>query len=220
MPKKQQGKPSANHPSVLSEHSMPAIANRSNRSSLYESSKQKDSHLWDALAQWNRWYVLLPVILALLTSINGLENEFAFDDNTQILKNEFIKNWSNLPQAFTSSVWSFQNENLGVAHDSYFRPLFTVLFMINHTLFETKAWGWHLVNMLIHLAVTYFVFLVCREISGRNYLALLTATLFAVHPAHAESVAWISGITDPYNGDICATQFFLLFEIQEKRAKV
>ena len=219
MPRKRQGKQTVTHPDVSSEHSTPALGRRSSHSSLHKSLQHNDPPFWEALAQWKPWYILLPVILALGTSINGLENEFAFDDTSQILKNDFIKDWSNLPQAFTSSVWSFQSENLSVAHDVYFRPLFTVLFMINHSLFETKAWGWHFVNVLIHVVVTYFVFLVCREISGRNWLAGITATLFAVHPVHAESVAWISGITDPLMALFVLPSFFFYLKYRKNGRK-
>jgi protein O-mannosyl-transferase len=216
MPKKKYSKQAGNHADVSAEHSSPAIANRSSRSSLRHSSDQNDWHFWDSLAQWKRWYVLLPVMLALLTSINGLENEFAYDDNHQILRNDFIKNWSNLPQAFTSSVWSFLNTNINAAQDVYFRPLFTVLFMVNHALFGTQAWGWHLVNVLIHTTVTYFVFIVCREISGRNWLAFITAALFAVHPVHAESVAWISGITDPLMALFALPSFYYYLKYRKE----
>src|SRR5262249_47618250 len=84
-----------------------------------------------------------------------------------------------------------------VAVDSYYRPLFNVLFTMNYAIFGTKAWGWHLVNVLIHSAVTYLVFVVVRELTGWPWVALFTAGLFAVHPAHAESISWVSGITDP-----------------------
>jgi protein O-mannosyl-transferase len=197
MSKKRHVKQPANHPNSLSERSIPAPKNKQNRSFLHKPLNHSDSHFWDTFAKWQPWYVLVPVILALLTSINGLGNDFAFDDNYQVLGNDFIKDLSNLPSAFTSSVWAFLGNDLIASQDSYFRPLFTVLFSINYALFGTQAVGWHLVNLAIHLAVTYFVFLVCRAISGRDRLALIAASIFAVHPAHAESVAWISGITDP-----------------------
>src|SRR5262249_17049502 len=63
--------------------------------------------------------------------------------------------------------------------------------------FGISAWGWHLVNVLIHAAVAFFVFAVCAEITGRNWPAITAAAIFAVHPVHAESVAFLSGITDP-----------------------
>ena len=152
-----------------------------------------------ATESWRRRiYWLVPALLAFLTSVNSLWNSFAFDDLQQVLANESIKRLSNLPAIFANSVWAFQTDNLSVASlDSYYRPLFISLFSINYWIFGTTAWGWHLVNVLIHVAVTLMVFLIIKELTGRRTLAAIAAGLFAVHPAHAESVAWISGITDP-----------------------
>src|SRR5262249_8963714 len=76
-------------------------------------------------------------------------------------------------------------------------PLFSAFFTINYALFGTQAWGWHLANVLVHAGVAVLVYFAVKEITDRAPLAILTAALFAVHPVHAESVAWTSGITDP-----------------------
>lgn len=145
-----------------------------------------------------RWlYAVIPGVLALLTSLNALWNGFASDDTQQVLGNVFIKSMRNLPLAFTSSVWSFVNLDISMTAQPYYRPMFSVLFMINHALFGTSAIGWHLANVLIHVAATLLVYLVCKEITGNKRTAAIAASLFAVHPTHAESVAWISGVTDP-----------------------
>jgi tetratricopeptide (TPR) repeat protein len=156
--------------------------------------EQKDS---ENPARWRPVYALIPIALALITSINTLRNQFASDDLEQVLSNSFIKHFSNLPAAFTRSVWSFAASDIVFTGNPYFRPIFSSLFTLNYALFGTSPLGWHLVNVLIHAAVTLLVFVVSREMTGRNLVALLTAALFAVHPVHAEPVAWVSGVTDP-----------------------
>src|SRR5262249_51080902 len=145
---------------------------------------------------WHKAYVLVPAALALATSLNTLRDGFAYDDLYQVLDNDAIKQVKNLPFAFTSGVWAFLDKNTW-NWNTYFRPLFTSLFTINYAMFGISAWGWHLVNVLIHAAVAFFVFAVCAEITGRNWPAITAAAIFAVHPVHAESVAFLSGITDP-----------------------
>ena len=142
-------------------------------------------------------FAVVPVLLAVVTSINTLWNHFATDDLEQILNNSFIKTFSNLPSAFTKSIWSFIAADVVFSVDPYFRPLFSSLFTVNYALSGDKPFGWHLINILTHAAVTFMVFLVTRELTERSWTAGLTASLFAVHPVHAESVAWISGIADP-----------------------
>jgi protein O-mannosyl-transferase len=147
---------------------------------------------------WRKALILLPMALAFLFSMNSLWHDYASDDTQQVLGNSFIKDLKNLPLAFTTSVWSFASSDIGATSQPYYRPLFSALFTINYALFGTgSAFGWHLVNVLIHALVTLLVFMVCKEFTQSGRLALVTASLFAVHPAHAESVAWISGVTDP-----------------------
>ena len=165
---------------------------------------------------WRRGFALVPVVLAVLTSANQLWNSFAYDDTTQILKNDLIKNLSNLPLLFTTSVWSFMREDI-YKGDSYFRPLFTALLTANYAMFGETAWGWHLVSILLHALTTMLVFIVVRELTERKWLALVTALLFAVHPAHAESVAWLSGATDLLLGIFALTGFYFYLEYRKNK---
>jgi tetratricopeptide (TPR) repeat protein len=185
------------------------------------SGKQSSSSSIKSLFMRPWTYALVPALLALIASINSLWNSFAFDDTQQVIANEFIKRLSNLPLIFTNSVWAFETNNLSVASsDSYYRPLFMSLFSINYWIFGTSAWGWHLVNALIHATVTLMVFFLLRELTGRKSLAAVTAALFAVHPAHSESVAWISGITDPLMAIFVLPVFFCYLKFKKTRCKL
>lgn len=141
--------------------------------------------------------LILPAVLALLGSLNSLWDGFAADDLQQILNNPLIKDLKNVPLTFTNSVWSFASSDIVFSVDLYYRPLFNVLLSINYAIFGTTPWGWHLVNVLIHTSVTLLVFKVLFELTEQRWLSMASACLFAVHPVHAESVAWISGVTDP-----------------------
>src|SRR5215471_16176588 len=148
--------------------------------------------------RWNPLFAVAAVALGLITSLNTLAGGFAADDSTQILNNTLIKHLGNIPNAFFTSVWAFASTDIVFATDTYYRPLFNVLLMVNYAIFGSSAWGWHLANALIHSGVVYLVFLLLKEITGDEWVAAISAVLFAVHPAHSESVAWVSGITDPW----------------------
>lgn len=143
------------------------------------------------------WFALLPAMLAVIASITSLNNGFAADDLQQVLNNELIKNLGNLPAAFTSSVWAFMGDNIIFAADQYYRPMFNALLTINYAIAGNSAWAWHLVNVLIHAMVSLLVYVVIKEMTARKWLSVIAASIFAVHPVHTESVAWISGVTDP-----------------------
>jgi tetratricopeptide (TPR) repeat protein len=138
-----------------------------------------------------------PAALAFLASLNSLWNGWVADDFTQIVTSVPLRKLSNIPLSFVTSVWSYATADSVVTVDSYYRPLFMTLFTINYAIAGLAPWAWHLINVLIHAAVTLLVFVTIKELTSRPAIAALTAALFAVHPVHAESVAWVSGITDP-----------------------
>ena len=158
----------------------------------------------------------VPAALSILVSINSLWNEFASDDESQILNNELIKTLSNLPKQFVGGGWAFMSGDISFTADSYFRPLFTALLTINHAIFGVEPWGWHLTNVIIHGCVTALVFLVIREITEQKRTALIAASLFAVHPIHSESVAWVSGATDPLMSMFVLSAFYFYLRYRKR----
>ncbi|HSF23447.1 MAG TPA: tetratricopeptide repeat protein [Blastocatellia bacterium] len=163
--------------------------------------------------------LILPALLAFLGSLNSLWTGFAADDTQQVLNNQLIKELKNLPFTFTSSVWAFATSDIIFSVDSYYRPLFNVVLMINYAIFGTTAWGWHLVNVLIHTGVTLLVFKVLFELTRQRWVSMASACLFAVHPAHAESVAWISGVTDPLMSLLLLPGFYLYLRYRKTRQR-
>lgn len=142
--------------------------------------------------------LFLTVAATILVYANSLSGAFVFDDTKQIAGNPSLHSWGNILRAFTNDVWSFQRGTLTRdVPPPYYRPLFTIYLTVNYQLFGLWEPGWHLMNLLVHTTATVFVYYLLRRLSGDNLIALLTALLFGLHPAHVESVSWISGIPDP-----------------------
>ena len=155
--------------------------------------------------------ILLICLLSVLAYANSLGGEFVFDDTEQIVENQDIRSWDNLTRAFTTHVWEFRNQpgRLNVPPPlPYYRPLFTIMLTVEFHLFGLWPQGWHLVSLLLHILCAIGVFYVILLTSGRSLIALFAALLFAVHPAHAESVSWISGMTDPLIGVFFLASFY------------
>lgn len=129
-----------------------------------------------------------------LVYLGTLAFGFVYDDVLLILNNSAIRSWRYVPQYFTSHMWAAAFPN---STAQYYRPLFLLWLRLNYALFGAKPEGWHATNVLCHMAATYLVFRVSRQLTCDRTIAFAAALLFGLHPAHIENVAWIAGVTDP-----------------------
>jgi len=149
------------------------------------------------------WMLWLLLAITFVAFSNTLAHGFAYDDTTQILDNKFIRDIGNLPKALVTETWYWrvQQDQDPNTQDKpstpYYRPAFVVYLMVMWALFGTWAPGWHLFNVILHILVVYFVLSLLRRFTGDARLAAIGALIFAVHPLRSESVAWISGVSDP-----------------------
>ncbi|HWN98671.1 MAG TPA: tetratricopeptide repeat protein [Blastocatellia bacterium] len=156
--------------------------------------------------------ILLICLLSFLAYANSLGGQFVFDDTDQIVANGDIRSWSNLTKGFTKHVWAFREQERSLQPPPplpYYRPIFTAMLTIEYHIFGLWPQGWHLVNILLHILSSVGVFYVLLLISHRMLVALFAGALFAVHPVHAESVCWISGMTDPLFAVFFLSSFYL-----------
>src|SRR5580704_14582341 len=77
-------------------------------------------------------------------------------------------------------------------HDSNWIPLVWLSLMLNTTLFGSTPGSYHLVNVAIHTANVLLVFATLVIATRNVWRSAFVAALFAVHPLHVESVAWVS----------------------------
>src|SRR6185437_7955622 len=150
----------------------------------------------------SNWVLITALALfAALPYLNTLANDFVYDDSVQVLENPYIQNFRYIRQIFTTSAWSFT----GQGPSNYYRPMMSLGYLFCYRIFGRSAWGFHLVNILLHVAVVGAIFLVTVRLFQSRRLAFWASALFALHPIHTESVAWIGGVTD-----LELTLFYLL----------
>jgi tetratricopeptide (TPR) repeat protein len=145
---------------------------------------------------------ILAVTIAIYWSC--LSAQFVCDDFPQIVDNPSIKSVRHVPDYFAKGVWT--NSELQMRDQTLYGPLFLVLLALNYALWGNHPFGFHLMSILLHAANSLLLFFVLRQIfRGKEIrFSLLGAILFAVHPLHVESVAFVSGCTD-----LLLTFFFL-----------
>jgi len=137
------------------------------------------------------WVVVL-ILCAAVPYLNTLLNDFVYDDSMQVLANPFIQSFHYLREIFTTTAWSFT----GQGPSNYYRPMMSFGYLLCYQVFGRSAYGFHLVNVALHVAVVMAVFLLTTQLFQSRQLAFWASLLFALHPVHTESVAWISGVTD------------------------
>ena len=91
------------------------------------------------------------------------------------------------------------------AHARNWHPLTTISHMLDCQLYGLQA-GWHhFTNVLLHTVAVLLLFLVLNKMTGGFWQSAFVASLFAIHPLHVESVAWVSE-----RKDVLSAVFFML----------
>lgn len=168
------------------------------------------------------WILGLILGVTFLGFSNSILNGFAYDDTTQILRNEFIRDLRNLPRALVTETWYWrvQQDRDPNKQDKpstpYYRPVFVIYLMILWALSGTWAAGWHLLSVIIHVAVVYFVFRVLEGVTQDRRVTTIATLIFALHPLRSESVAWISGVTDPLLALFLISSFYFYLRHREE----
>ncbi|MBI5775724.1 MAG: tetratricopeptide repeat protein [Verrucomicrobia bacterium] len=138
----------------------------------------------DSQPRFVKWICLALALITFALYAPALRFEFLdYDDDIFVTKNEQVQKG-----LVASNVgWAFTNFKMALWH-----PLTWFSHMADWQFFGSKPWGHHLSGILLHAANTVLLFLVLRGFSRRLWPSAVVAALFAWHPFHVESVAWVS----------------------------
>jgi hypothetical protein len=146
----------------------------------------------------SRWLVclLLGLVMTALF-LPAIQFDFVdYDDSDYVKANPHVLtglSWKNI-------AWAFQT-----GHASNWHPLTWLSHMLDCSVFGTGPHGPHLVNVLLHGTNAILLFLVLGQLTAAFWRSAMVAALFALHPLHVESVAWISE-----RKDVLSAMFFVL----------
>jgi protein O-mannosyl-transferase len=149
--------------------------------------KDRPDRRWKALA--------VCFFLALITwLVFGQTRHYKFinyDDNIYVYQNPHVTQGL----TFKGIVWAFTH-----SHAHNWHPLTTISHMMDCRLYGLSAGGHHLSNVLLHVIAVVLLFLVLRRMTTAFWLSAFVAAVFAIHPLHVESVAWVSERKDVLSG--------------------
>jgi Flp pilus assembly protein TadD len=174
---------------------------------------------------------LLVALVAAAASWNVLLNGFVWDDHQNILQNRWVREPERVVEAFSHHLGAFDPS----LRTSYYRPVMHLAFAATNAVAGLRPWAFHLVNLLVHAAMSACVYLLLARWGARAAAAgpgassrgwdalasgpLVAALLFAVHPIHAQAVAWNAGIVD-MSYSLLALAAFLLATYEGPRRAI
>jgi tetratricopeptide (TPR) repeat protein len=119
-----------------------------------------------------------------------------YDDNKYVYENPDVLNGLTAHNV----LWAFTTGYFG-----NWNPLTWLSYMLDWQLFGLNPAGFHITNLIFHIANTLLLFMVLKRMTGALWQSAFVAVLFALHPLHVEAVAWVSG-----RKDVLSTFFWLL----------
>ena len=143
-------------------------------------------------------FVYAGLVIATIIAYQPVcKNDFVnYDDNVYVTDNANIKNGLTRQ----SLAWAFTS---GYAEN--WHPLTWISHILDYRIFGPNPVGHHLTNVLLHIINTLLLFYVLQKLTGAFWPSAFVACVFAIHPLHVESVAWVSE-----RKDVLSTLFWLL----------
>ncbi len=164
------------------------------------------------LSFWQNRSLWLPALAVLVITFlvfsPSIGNDFVnWDDDVNILENANVLEF-NIKGIFTESVIGGYN------------PLTTFVFALEHKLFGLDPSMFHLVNILLHLVCTFFVYRIMLLLGLSRNAALLAMLLFGIHPMRVESVTWITELKDVLFGSFYLAALFLYTKARKNKTNI
>jgi len=158
----------------------------------------KDNNATDMPNKRHFYIICLFLVVATLAVYwQVLDNDFVhYDDDAYVTENLRVQKgvtFDNLTWAATSSL------------ASNWHPLTWISHMIDCQFYGLNPKGHHLTSLLFHVANTLLLLLIFVRMTGALWQSSLVAALFALHPLHVESVAWVAE-----RKDVLSTFFMML----------
>jgi tetratricopeptide (TPR) repeat protein len=135
----------------------------------------------------------------------ALHGEFLWDDDAHVTRPE-LRSWQGLGR-----IW-FELD----ATQQYY-PLLHTVFWVQWHLWGDSTLGYHIVNVVLHVAAAVLGGLVLRRLEVPG--AYLAAAIFALHPVHVESVAWVTELKNTLSAVFYLSAALLYLRFDESRHK-
>jgi len=146
--------------------------------------------------------IFILILACSICYFNSLYCGFVFDDVSAIRDNKDILPSAPFFNIFLNDFWGIPMDK-EQSHKSY-RPLCVLSFRLNYIFGGLNPFGYHLVNVVLHLLVTLLYYLTCNKYVNAK-ISFVASLVFTVHPIHTEAVTGAVG-----RAELMSSIFFLL----------
>ena len=136
-----------------------------------------------------------------------MHSPFIWDDPYLITDNHYVKSFSYISEIFKHHLY-YSTAGLS----NFYRPLQSLLLMVDYSLWKTNPFGYHLTSLFCHIICAFLVFLVIDSIFKRRFIALMVGLLFLIHPINSTVVDYISSRADSQATLFILLSFWLFFK--------
>ncbi len=141
----------------------------------------------------NKQALLIFILAGLVVYFRSLFNPFIWDDYGLIVDNSLVHSLTNLPRFLAGGNFNFSLDNRLVG--TYYRPLISIIFTLLYFLFGPNPTPFHLLQLVLHIANGFLVYLIFRGFLGK-FISFFLALIFLVHPINVESVVYIADLQE------------------------
>src|SRR5689334_6604714 len=145
--------------------------------------------------------------LGLLAYVNSLHVPFVFDDGASVERNPGVRFGDYLSGSMLQM-----------------RAVLYMTFALNHKLGGMDPWGYHVINLALHLINGGLVFFIARQVFKKAgvkgdviWLAGISAAAFLIHPVQTESVTYISSRSELLSTFFYASAFLIFVSCPEEK---
>ncbi|MBI5455311.1 MAG: tetratricopeptide repeat protein, partial [Deltaproteobacteria bacterium] len=183
-------------------------------------------------------YLPIPIIIAVtfVVYFGALSSGFFRDDFPQITENKWLTSASYIPVIFTSPPWGYYEGDFVQGASNYYRPMLHLVNMAIYAFAEKEPFGYHLVNVFLHILNAVMVFLsasvVLGSYSGRSeygagadrgafpIFPLAAGLMFALNPVNVEAVTWVAAVMELFFTFLSLLSFYLYARASRARTGV
>ena len=136
-------------------------------------------------------HLLLITLVVLVIFSGSLKNDFVWDDKYLVIDNPYIRSSHHMEKIFTTQLYEGSGK-----HSSFYRPLQSLTYLLNYSVWGLNPFGYRLTNLYLHIFNSMILYLILAALCSSASLAFLIALIFGIAPTISGITYYISARSD------------------------